>query len=122
MEQIEAITRKYGQKIGSFLLMGIATIYRHASEIAHGTLFGELWFLGFTTPGDYPVTKSDLNSGPRKRATGMLGALSFCVLTLVKVLSDEFGNPENLFTEADEAIRDYISKIRPTGARGTERQ
>lgn len=95
-EQIEKVTEKYGKEVGAYLQMGVAVIYRHASEIAHGTLFGELWYLGFLSPGEFPHTREDLNLGPRNKATAVLAALSFCVLSVIRVLSQEFSGLREL--------------------------
>jgi hypothetical protein len=111
-QKIASIARKYGEGVGSYLLIGMAVIYRHGSEIAHGTLFGESWHLGFTTPGDYPHDIEQINLGPRKRATTMLAVLGFCVFALIDVLSREFGDLRSLFLESDVLMKRFVSTVR----------
>jgi hypothetical protein len=111
-QKIESIARKYGDGVGSYLLMGMAVIYRHSSEIAHGTLFGESWHLGFTAPGDYPQDLEQLNLGPRKRATTMLASLGFCVFALIDVLTREFGELRSFFLESDELMKRFVGTVR----------
>jgi hypothetical protein len=112
-QKIESITRKYGDRLGAFLLFGMAAIYTHASEIAHGTLFGEHWHLGFASPGDYPLNREELNLGPRKRAFTMLSVLSFSVFALIEILGREFPDVKNYSSEADEIMKGFVRMIRP---------
>ena len=111
-QKIELIAHRYGDRVGGFLLMGMAVIYRHGSEIAHGTLFGQSWHLGFTTPGDYPLDQEELNLGPRKRAVTMLAALGFCVFAFVDILSREFGDLRSFFLESDELMKRFVKTVR----------
>jgi hypothetical protein len=93
--------------------MGMVVIYRHGSEIAHGTLFGQSWHLGFTTPGDYPLDRAQLNLGPRKRATTMLAVLGFCVFALIDILNREFGDDlRSFFIESDELMKRFVKTVR----------
>ena len=111
-EKIDVIARKYGDRVGGFLLIAMAAIYRHASELAHGTLFGAHWHLGFTTPGDYPETRDELNLGPRKRACSMLSALAFCVFVLIDIQSREFSDFRRFFVESNENIKQFVDQIK----------
>ncbi len=48
LQKIEEIERKYGSKVSNFLLLPFYFIYRHSSEIAHGSYFGLLYIKGLT--------------------------------------------------------------------------
>src|SRR5205807_4645398 len=50
-ERIATIERKYGRASATGLRFALFAIYRHSSEIAHGSLFGALFSLGLTLPG-----------------------------------------------------------------------
>jgi hypothetical protein len=113
-QQIAVISRKYGERLAGFTLFAKMIIYRHASEIAHGTLFGELWHLGFTPPGPYPQTRDDLNLGPRGRASLMMVGLSFCVYSTVSIFAKEYPHLRDLQQRSDEAIKQLIKVIAPS--------
>jgi hypothetical protein len=116
-QQIAAISRKYGERLAGFMLVAMMVIYRHASEIAHGTLFGEWWHLGFTPPGPYPQTRDDLNLGPRGRASLMMACLSFCVYSVVSISAKEYPHLRDLQQRSDEAIKKLVEVFVPSRAR-----
>jgi len=47
-KKIELISDKYGKEIGMILTINLFYIYRHSSEIIHGTLFGSIYSRGMT--------------------------------------------------------------------------
>lgn len=47
-KKIEIISEKYGKDIGTILTMNLFYIYRHSSEIIHGTVFGTMFSRGMT--------------------------------------------------------------------------
>jgi hypothetical protein len=49
-KKIELIIEKYGEDIGLILIINLFFIYRHSSEIIHGTMFGSLFARGMTRP------------------------------------------------------------------------
>jgi hypothetical protein len=49
--RLSTIADKFGTKIGTPLHVAQFAIYRHSSEILHGTFFGCLYFFGATQPG-----------------------------------------------------------------------
>lgn len=93
-EQIAAIDEKFGSDVATRLAFGRLVIYRHASELAHGTLFGWLWQLGFTTPGGEPKLSSDFEDTPRDNAFIALIALSVCVQVAIEIVSKVISNTE----------------------------
>jgi hypothetical protein len=104
-QQLETIDRKYGKKVSMMLLFGF-TFYRHASEVAHGTLFGTLWALG-TFAGQPP---KDLVSYERGHLLTILLRLACCLTALISVVEREAfvegGTPENI--AASHAVLDEI--------------
>lgn len=49
-KKIELIIEKYGNDIGMMMIINLFFIYRHSSEIIHGTMFGSLFSRGMTKP------------------------------------------------------------------------
>lgn len=107
-EQLAIIDRKYGHRLAGFLLFGMLCIYRHASELAHGTLFGMIWHLGFTSPGEQPETREEINLGPRNRAALMASVLCFCIHSLVEILAREFPSLSPFPKRSDAILRQLI--------------
>lgn len=70
------------------------TIYRHSSEIIHGTLFGVLHSLGTEMPGGYPSTPADIVERRREKMIVLLLMMSLVVSALIRVLSEEFQLPD----------------------------
>lgn len=54
-QRIEIAGNKLGGKVLTYLHMSRFLIYRHSSEIIHGSFFGTLFFFGMTSP---PATRS----------------------------------------------------------------
>lgn len=76
-QRIEAIDAKYGEKAATYLQVAFLAIYRHASEIAHGTLFGSLFALGATQPSGPPASTEDMAKHQRSNLTMILMMLGF---------------------------------------------
>lgn len=53
--RLEKIAHRFGKEVEVRLVSAFFAIYRHASELSHGTFFGSLFFLGKTSPGDNSV-------------------------------------------------------------------
>jgi len=59
-DRIEIAGTKLGGNILTYLHFARFGIYRHASEILHGTLFGAMFFLGMTSPSGPPQSPHEL--------------------------------------------------------------
>ncbi len=60
-KKIELIIEKYGEDLGLMLIINLFFIYRHSSEIIHGTMFGSLFVRGMTKPeSEQPQTEEEL--------------------------------------------------------------
>lgn len=55
----EEVGRKLGEQVLTPLHWARFAVYRHSSEVLHGTLFGALFFLGLTDPNGPPTSASD---------------------------------------------------------------
>lgn len=60
-KKIELIIEKYGNDLGMILIINLFFIYRHSSEIIHGTMYGSLFVRGMTKPeSEQPSTEEEL--------------------------------------------------------------
>jgi len=58
--KIKQIRNKHGKSIGMAMAMGTFEIYRHSSEILHGSIFGSMYALGITDfRHNWPKTEED---------------------------------------------------------------
>ena len=92
-ERIEAIARRFRHPIPTELHWARVAIYRHASEISHGTLFGALFALGITRP-DGPPDHAQLKSHFNGHLTMVLLMSGFAVDALVRGLAETSEWPE----------------------------
>ena len=92
--QIEVVAAKYGSGVGTALQLGLFNVFRHGSEIAHGTLFGVLYVLGITLPTG-PPTNEVAYDRYRCEHLAMLCLVMGCTLSaLLHILARELDVPE----------------------------
>ena len=102
-EQVEAIDRAYGPYVSDSLVFALVAIFRHSSEITHGTYFGALFALGFTEPGGTPASPEDITRR-RNEHIGMLCLmLGLCIDSVIRVTDRVYPMQEAL-TASDEAL------------------
>ena len=95
---MEAIDLRFGHDAARGLIFGIL-IYRRASEIAHGTLFGALFSWGALTPGRPLQSVSDMQSFRIGQGRLLAMLTAYALESLIRILAGELG----LVKEADEA-------------------
>lgn len=103
--KIDIISKKYGQKVKDILNIGLYNIYRHASEIAHGTLFGLFYIIGATSLNQRPKDTHELLFFHRQHLT--LTIITICMLIEVNLtfmnsyedLTEEIKSSEKLTLE-----------------------
>ena len=93
-EQIEVIDSKYGAKVSTGLQFALMAIYRHASDIGHGTLFGALFSLGLTSPAGPPKSPIELEKHQRENISMLLMMLGLALESLIEILAGELTMPE----------------------------
>jgi hypothetical protein len=113
-KRLEEIDKRYGQKVSTGLQFGLIAIYRHASEIAHGTFFGAMFILGLTNPMGPPKDIHSIASSMRGNLCMLLQMTGHCVESLIVVLAEELKLPE-LAQEARELTIE-LSKESAEGA------
>lgn len=100
VRRLEAIDEKFGHDVSSLLQLAYLAIYRNASEIAHGTLFGVHFAFGLTQPSG--TLASD---GHRKQfmewTSLLLFSLGHCLLSLLLALG-QYTNIKHLIEQAQQ--------------------
>lgn len=82
-KKIELIIGKYGEDIGMMLIINLFFIYRHSSEIIHGTMYGSLFSRGMTRPeNEQPKNEDEL----RKYQITYITFTLICVILLNYVM------------------------------------
>jgi hypothetical protein len=87
-ERIEEIGAKYGPRAAGGLNLALVAIYRHGSEIAHGSLFGALFSLGLTLPGG-PKSGDQLARYIAMNCSSLLWFVGRSVNSLIYVVQQE---------------------------------
>jgi len=86
-QQLEVIERVFGDSVATHLVFGLLSIYRHASEIAHGTLFGALFALGLTRVDGGPKSERDMCLQRNAALIMVLMITGLCLHATIRVLS-----------------------------------
>jgi Family of unknown function (DUF5677) len=105
-KEIEAIGEKYGNSISLNLQFALIAIYRHASEIAHGTYFGALFALGMTSPDGVPESREELETYDRGNMSMVLLMLSISISSLLSILAKEMPFTRKYSNELRRAINE----------------
>jgi hypothetical protein len=103
-KQLEYIDSRFGSAVGSVLMYGFIAIYRHASEIAHGSLFGAMWAMGVTEPGS--VARRDYIDASRRSREGLLVfVLNRSFLSCFAVLAEQSPSHQEHQNQSESCIR-----------------
>ena len=98
-------------KFGSDHTRGLAfglLLYRHASEIAHGTLFGTLFSWGAMEVGKPLLNENEIGEFRKKELRHLVKLTSFSLESVVRIISLKLG-VEDLSEYAKKARTDYFS-------------
>ena len=104
-ERLEVINAKMDNKVSDSLQFALFGIYRHASDITHGTLFGSLFAIGMTTPGVHIKSGEELQRHYNQLFTMIFLLLSGSIKSLLIALETEYElgdlikKSKELFTE-----------------------
>jgi hypothetical protein len=94
-KKIKLIASKYGKDIGSLYDFYTHNIYRHSSEILHGTIFGAFYSGGITLPrSEWPMTDEEIKIYQLNELSFLLTNLSMMCNSTVYILHDDFPRPE----------------------------
>lgn len=101
-QRLEIISQKYGKKKSGDLQWAFFSIYRHASEIAHGTLFGAMYTLGRM---EDIQSQDDFVNHQRGQANLLCLMLGGVVSATIGILALELEELSDLADESDQIIK-----------------
>jgi len=111
-QRLEAVYRLFGPDATKGLAFGLL-LYRHASEIAHGTLYGTLFSWGALDIGRPLAAASDIGAFRRTELRHVLKLVSFTLESLIRIVSVAIDKPF-LATSAEAALRSYYANLDKT--------
>lgn len=106
-QRLEALHSKFGPETTRGLAFGLL-LYRHASEIAHGTLFGTLFSWGAMELGKPLTAPSDIGDFRQKELRHLMKLVSYSLESVIRIVADQAG-AEKLSEAARKARTDYYS-------------
>jgi len=104
-QRLEATYLKFGHEAARGLAFGVL-LYRHASEVAHGTVFGTLFSWGAMEFGEPLTSPSDIGRFRRKELRSLMKVVSYSLESLIRIVSSEI-RTEDLALGAEKARIDY---------------
>lgn len=110
-ERLEAIYLKFGREPTIGMAFGLL-LYRHASEIAHGTLYGTLFSWGAMDPNAPLKSPGDIDSFRHKELRHLLKLVCFTLESVVRVAGEAFAIPD-VALSAREARSEYYRRRKP---------
>lgn len=109
-QRLETIALRFSSSTMTILNASAFNIYRHASEIVHGSYFSACFFWGLTLPGrPKPTSRDDLMLTLADHQFSVLMSTAFAYAGLLECFADYVDNP-NLAAEAKsqlERIREF---------------
>lgn len=110
-KKIELIRDKYGKEIGMILIINLFFIYRHSSEIIHGTLFGSLFARGMTKPEqEQPNNKEELESFHVTRISFVLICSILLCYVMFEIIHCDYPRQSEM-NELQELIKDFRTSL-----------
>lgn len=89
----EEIGRKLGEQVLTLLHWARFAIYRHSSEVLHGTLFGALFFLGLTDPNGTPTSASDWLARIAQQNLMILMSADLAIIAVLRAVASSLDVP-----------------------------
>jgi hypothetical protein len=107
-EEIEVIESFYGTSVSVNLMFALISIYRHASEISHGTYFGALFALGLVSPSGIPTSKEETEKLHRGNLSMILMMLGLSISSLLVILFKDMQSAslKELAIQSKEAVEE----------------
>jgi hypothetical protein len=101
--RIEKVGLKYGNRVTKGLQFGLLAIYRHASDISHGTVFGSMYAVGLADASGPPKNPSELQQRQRENLCMLLTLLGGVVDSLLHVLG-HYLDVEDFVERSERAV------------------
>lgn len=108
--RIISIEKAQGKYVANGLRFVSFMIYRHASEIIHGTFFGSLYTLGLTNFRKSDFSQQDLENFQRLLIAQNLEMIGTAIHMTIVAFAEEF-NLENEKNSSFNAIKRFVSKV-----------
>jgi len=108
-KRLELVYEKFGSDVARGLAFGLL-IYRHASEIAHGTLFGTLFSWGGTEIGSQLTCPEDIGRFRRKELRSLTKLVAYSLESVVRIASLELGNEQRAIAATEARLSYYQSR------------
>ncbi|MBT2162310.1 DUF5677 domain-containing protein [Zobellia barbeyronii] len=106
-KKVEIIRDYYGKEIGMMLVINLFFIYRHSSEIMHGTLFGSLFARGMTKPeSEQPNDEKELKKFHRTRISFILICSILLNYVTLYIINRHYPRQKEM-EELAELIKDF---------------
>lgn len=106
-KKIEVIRDSYGKEAGMMMIINLFYIYRHSSEIIHGTLFGSLFARGMTKPeSEQPKDEKELEEFHRTRISFVLICTILMNYVTFQIINEHYPRQKELDELAD-LIKDF---------------
>jgi hypothetical protein len=102
----DIVAKRFGHRILTTLHSATLMIYRHASEILHGTYFSALFFWGLTTPGTRPKTPDELRMILGHHQFTVLCGVIFANAALLECVAQYFG-----IIELNTAAGEFLARM-----------
>jgi hypothetical protein len=110
-KKIELISDKYGKDIGTILTMNLFYIYRHSSEIIHGTLFGTLFSRGLTKLShEWPKNSEEFKKYQNSYISFILQNTILMTYCAIKIIDTHYPLNKD-FEEVKKIVIAYREKI-----------
>jgi hypothetical protein len=101
-KKIKLIRQKHGKGVGTAYAMATFEIYRHSSEVLHGTMFGSMYALGITElRQNWPKDDSGREKHVYTELSLLLNVLSLLTNAAMSIVLSHYPN-EELEAEAKE--------------------
>lgn len=110
-KKIELIAEKYGQNIGTILTLNLFFIYRHSSEIIHGTMFGVLFTRGLThLTSEWPENDEKLKKLSNTNISFLLMNVMLLTYCALEIINHHFPIDDEI-KQAREMVKKYREEI-----------
>jgi hypothetical protein len=110
-KKIEIISDKYGKNIGTILTLNLFFIYRHSSEIIHGTMFGVLHTRGLTQlTSQWPENDEKLKKLSNTNISFLLMNVMLLTYCALEIINHHFPIEDDI-VKARDLVKEYREEI-----------
>ena len=109
-KKIEKIEAEFGEGMGKILNLCVFSIYRHASEIIHGTLFGTWYGIGFNqTRNEIPKNDKELIEYRIRMNSYLMSTLNLLMVASLEIINKDF--PIEKLLKESKSISSQLTKM-----------